>query len=169
MYIYDVVFKQNDSKTAKHYFYKSHMTMHQGGEYRIANRTREYSTPIIVVSILTSDEYVFTTGRNPRDLVEIIAVQSLTAIPVPDDRIKVVNFNRKKRVTAVKWTDGTVTKVTCQDMDPFDEEKALALCYMKRWCFDNRGCFNEAFKKHCHKEEQPESEEAKPELKFGDE
>lgn len=67
----------------------------------------------------------------------------------PNDGIKEVFFNREKRTTCVLWTDGTKTVVHCQPGDYFDEEKALALCYMKR-AFYNRGCFNETLKKWCN-------------------
>lgn len=43
------------------------------------------------------------------------------------------------------------TDNNCQE-ETFDKEKALALAYMKRWCFDNRGCFNEELKKWCYQE-----------------
>jgi len=153
MYIYGVVFNSGHLDDPKHYYYKSKLILQKGGEYRIESATKGwYSTSVIVCEVRTPDDYRLSFGCNYERLVEITEAIPLKELPVPSDRIKIVNFNREKRVTAVKWTDDTVTKVTCQDMDPFDEEKALALCYMKRWCFDNRGCFNEALKKHCNKE-----------------
>lgn len=56
-------------------------------------------------------------------------------------------FNEKKGVTVVKWSDGTITKVTLQNDDVWDEEKGIALCYMKKMC-GNNSSFNEVFRKH---------------------
>ena len=65
------------------------------------------------------------------------------------NKLKLVNvwFNEKKGVTVVKWSDGTITKVTLQNDDVWDEEKAIALCYMKKMC-GNNSSFNEVFRKH---------------------
>ena len=41
--------------------------------------------------------------------------------------IKCVLSNHEKGVFTVKWTDGTVTMVTCQPGDDWDDEKALAV------------------------------------------
>ena len=46
--------------------------------------------------------------------------------------IQCVQSNREKGVFTVKWTDGTVTMVTCQPGDDWDDEKALAMCFMKK-------------------------------------
>ena len=62
-------------------------------------------------------------------------------------RLVNVWFNEKKGVTVVKWSDGTITKVTLQNDDVWDEEKAIALCYMKKFC-GNNSSFNEVFRKH---------------------
>ena len=67
-------------------------------------------------------------------------------VPRPLDPIENVYFNYKKGVTTVKWKDGTVTTVRCQGDESFDEEKGLAMCFVKKQ-FDNRGCFNEIIKK----------------------
>ena len=48
--------------------------------------------------------------------------------------------------TIVKWDDGTKTVVKCQPGDTYDAEKGLALCISKKF-FDNKGNFNEVFKK----------------------
>ena len=153
MVVYDVVFGTPDSNK-KHYYYRSNLQLEVNGVYRIFSATREYSTPVTVLHRVRRDAYDTLVANDFEDLVEIVKADCVKAPKVPADRIKVVNFNKKNRVTAVRWADGTVTKVTCQDMDQFDEEKALALCYMKRWCFDNRACFNNVFKKYCTQEEQ---------------
>ena len=48
--------------------------------------------------------------------------------------------------TIVYWTDKTKTVVKCQDGEPFDKEKGIALCYMKKM-HDNKSNFNNVFKK----------------------
>lgn len=65
------------------------------------------------------------------------------------NKLKLVNvwFNEKKGVTVVKWSDGTITKVTLQNDDVWDREKGIALCYMKKMC-GNNSSFNEVFRKH---------------------
>ena len=59
--------------------------------------------------------------------------------------IKCVQSNRKKGVFTVKWTDGTVTMVTCQPGDEWDDEKALAMCFMKK-ALGNKGAFNDVMR-----------------------
>ena len=158
MLVYDVVFGEYDRDNDKkqHYYYRANLVLFKGDMYKISNINREYSTPVTIVNVLTDGEFKARKGKSAGVLVEIVkavptdgSMNDAGDVPVPDFKIKLVNFNTKKKVTAVKWIDGTVTKVTCSDMDPFDKEKALALCYMKRWCFDNRACFNNVFKKYC--------------------
>ena len=59
--------------------------------------------------------------------------------------IKCVLSNREKGVFTVKWTDGTVTMVTCQPGDEWDDEKALAMCFMKK-ALGNKGVFNDVMR-----------------------
>ena len=59
--------------------------------------------------------------------------------------IKCVLSNREKGVFTVKWTDGTVTMVTCQPGDDWDDEKALAMCFMKK-ALGNKGSFNDVMR-----------------------
>ncbi len=65
----------------------------------------------------------------------------------PQDPIDRVFFNYKKRTTTILWKDKTVTTVTCAEDEEFDEEKGIAMCFMKKF-FGNRGCFNEFLKKY---------------------
>lgn len=58
-------------------------------------------------------------------------------------------FNEKKGVTVVKWSDDTVTKVTLQNDDVWDEEKGIALCYMKKFS-GNNSSFNEILKEYVY-------------------
>ena len=47
--------------------------------------------------------------------------------------------------TIVKWDDGTKTVVKCQNGDVYDDEKGIALCFMKKM-FDNKSYYNEVIK-----------------------
>jgi hypothetical protein len=50
--------------------------------------------------------------------------------------------------TIVFWNDGTKTVVKAQNGEPYDKEKGLAMCIIKKLC-DNKGNFNNIFKKWC--------------------
>lgn len=63
--------------------------------------------------------------------------------------VKKVIFNNP--ATIVFWSDGTKTIVKCQEGDTFDQEKGLALCFMKK-IYGNTGCFNDVFKKYVTEE-----------------
>lgn len=60
------------------------------------------------------------------------------------ERIKNVIFNDP--VTVVIWNDGTKTIVRCGEGETYDPEKGLAMAISK-YFFDNKGYFNEVFKK----------------------
>ena len=49
--------------------------------------------------------------------------------------------------TIVLWDDGTKTVVKCPDGDTFDQEKGLALCFMKK-SLGNNSNFNNIIKKY---------------------
>lgn len=49
--------------------------------------------------------------------------------------------------TTILWNDGTKTTVKCQeDAEYFDEEKGIAMCYLKKM-FGNKGNYNNIFRK----------------------
>lgn len=60
------------------------------------------------------------------------------------EKIKKVIFNDP--YTIVLWNDGTKTVVKCGKDDVFDPEKGLAMAISK-YFFDNKGYFNDVFKK----------------------
>ena len=62
-----------------------------------------------------------------------------------DFDIKRVIF--KEPATIVLWKDGTKTVVKCGKDDVYDEEKGLALCFMKK-ALNNKGNYNNTFKKY---------------------
>lgn len=66
--------------------------------------------------------------------------------------IKGIWFNKSKGITVVKWEDGSITKVATQNNERFDEEKGIALCFMKQYC-GNTGKYNDIIKKYSTKEE----------------
>ena len=55
--------------------------------------------------------------------------------------------------TIVLWEDGTKTVIKKTDGDPFDAEKAIALCYMKKF-FGNGSEFKKQIKKWLPEEEK---------------
>jgi len=50
--------------------------------------------------------------------------------------------------TIVYWNDNSKTVVKAQNGEPYDKEKGLSMCIIKKLC-DNKGNFNEVFKKWC--------------------
>lgn len=77
------------------------------------------------------------------------------------ERIKKVIFNDP--CTIVLWNDGTKTVVKCGEDDVFDPEKGLAMAISK-YFFDNKGYFNDVFKKFVQ-EEKDEFDELPRSLK----
>lgn len=64
---------------------------------------------------------------------------------IVDFKIKKVIFNNP--ATIVIWKDGTKTVVKCGKDDVYDEEKGLALCFMKK-ALGNKGNFNNTIKEY---------------------
>ena len=58
--------------------------------------------------------------------------------------IQSILANKAKGVFTVVWTDGTHTKITIQPGDTWDDEKALAMCFVKK-LMGNKGNFNDIF------------------------
>lgn len=68
--------------------------------------------------------------------------------------VKKVIFNNP--TTIVFWSDGTKTVVKCQEGDVFDQEKGLALCFMKK-IYGNAGYFNNVLKKYVTEEKDDDA------------
>ena len=68
------------------------------------------------------------------------------------DDIKPKKIIFSKPATIIIWDDGVKTVVKCQDDEPYDAEKGIALCYMKRFV-GNKGNYNNVFKKWITEEE----------------
>ena len=138
-------------KNPKEYLYYTNLELLKGGVYDIvADGITSYKTPVTIRKIAKEWEHYGSFS-----LREITSAKMLSAPPRPKGKIKSVLFNHRDKITTVVWIDGSVTTVKCHPEDKFDEEKALAMCFMKR-SYDNRGCFNEALKEivnnpKCHK------------------
>lgn len=126
----------------REYEYKTDLQLIPGATYMItADDTTKYSSSVEVLGY----------RRKPKfqgELRTITKADCLAAPAMPDDNIEKVFFDEAKGVSVVLWKDGVRTKVTCHPEEKFDKEKALALCYMKRY-FRNRGGFNKVLKKFC--------------------
>ena len=136
--VYHVKFEGTERLYA--YYCAPGINLQIGSSYMIeADRATNYKNPVTVMRI---DNNV-PKNVNVRTITH---ARLLSGTKRPDDKIKQVIFNHEKRTTVVLWYDGQKTIVKCQDGDVFDEEKALALCYMKR-VLGNRGSFNETLRK----------------------
>lgn len=96
-------------------------------------------------------DYMRNLDHMNRELLNIHWNYESLPEPLPEytkDDIKLVNFNPKKRVTTVKWSDGTITQVRAQEQlgDTYNPEMGMAMCICKK-VFGNKGNFNEIFKK----------------------
>ena len=70
-----------------------------------------------------------------------------------DKKVRNITKDIKKVIhsdpaTIVYWNDNSKTVVKVQNGEPYDKEKGLAMCIIKKIC-DNKGNFNEVFKKWC--------------------
>ena len=166
--IVEVKFLGTDDKT---YLFRTKMNLEIGKWYDIYTKeSGRYSNPVKVV-----EEYSTTYFNDGSMYKEIIAAtevhlyakvnetkySSIESNSPKDGWIDQVWFNPAKGTTVVRWTDGSKTMVRCQESEPFNKEKGLALCYMKR-TLGNKGNFNEILKKWCPIEEVEEIKEQKP-------
>ena len=150
-YVVVVVFENpNGYLSSRCYYYGADKPLAVGGKYKIENENGfKYENPAIVSGCYSTHNNSLAQEKYATYVTHNIAKAIPVGVQVSEqnDKIKGVWFNKDKKTTVVKWHDGTVTKVTAQPEDAFNMEHGLALCYMKRWCFDNRGSFNEVFKK----------------------
>lgn len=133
MYKVRLVFKG----THKSYYYNTKLKLIEGAKYKItADGQTHYTSPVYIAAI--------APGRFD-DVREITSAELIEAPPKPEKPYKKIIVNQKKETICVLWKDGTKTVLKPQPEDTFDIEKGIALCFMKK-CFNNRGCFNDAFK-----------------------
>lgn len=144
MKYYGVVF---NGTPYKEYLYKAEKELPVGAICKIvADNITDYKNPVKIGRQISADEanhLIARTGIKVRTITNYRIIQGAAR---PSDRISKVYFNKEKRTTCVIWDDGTKTIVRCAPCDTWDEEKALAICYMKR-VLGNRGSFNETLKK----------------------
>lgn len=142
-----VTFKNKNGFSAKRYVYKTSLNLMKGsiGEIVVDGRTT-YSSPVKIEVIKNPEEV--DSGRFSFEIRTITDFKLLQAPHRPESTIRNVMFNKIKGVTTVVWKDGTTTMVKQHPEDDWDKEKALAMCFMKRF-YDNRSCFNEELKKWC--------------------
>lgn len=149
----------------KNYLYRTNLNLVKGCKYYItASNGYIYENPVVICEIRHTDAMDNIQYENLMEIASMtIAKANLVGVLVDDCKtdhtIKGVWFNKEKRTTVVKWNDETVTKVTAAEVDTYNMECGLAMCYMKRWSFNNRSAFNEVFKKWIPKEEIEEIKE----------
>ena len=117
--------------------------------------------PIKVVNHETEyNPYVWASTHSfTADITDTILKQLRTDINysvniIPYFKIKKVIFNNP--ATIVYWGDGTKTVVKCGEREAYDEEKGLALCFMKK-ALNNKGNYNNLFRKYIKEKKDAES------------
>lgn len=144
MYYYAVKF---EGTPHKEYFYRSKERLPLGAICEItADETTTYNNHVKIKREVSYKELILAGYCPTAELRLITSYKIISGYKRPNDRIKQVYFNKEKKTTVVIWDDGKKTMVKCQPQDEWDEEKALALCYMKR-ILGNRGSFNETLRK----------------------
>lgn len=111
--------------------------------------------PEVSITLNDNDMNTFISHNTIRGpigtTVSIIPVDSTR----PEGETKVVShfpsvekvyFNKTNNTTCVIWSDGVKTILSLCEGDNWDEEKVLALAYMKRAC-GNNGSFKKVFEK----------------------
>ena len=125
----------------KIYAYNTNLNLLLGGTYDIITSSsnggsRGYDSYITVIHI--------APGKDPM-LRTITEARVIKAPRKPEKPYKQVVVNKSKRTICVVWKDGTRTVMKCHPDDEWDEEKGVAMCFMKKM-FDNRGCYYDTFK-----------------------
>lgn len=120
----------------KLYAYNTNVKLLIGGVYDIiVDGEKTYSSHVKVYQ---------TMGGTNKNLYTITDAKCIEGPPRPRKEYKEIIVNKEKETVCVVWRDGTSTVMKPHN-EEFDAEKGIALCFMKK-AYDNRGCFNEAFK-----------------------
>ena len=126
-----VVFMNGNKESTKKYEYVigKNVNLREGAIYDIcADGNRTYDNPVKVVA----------KGWNDIDgSIDLRTITSAKLLVGPERKVlpvKKVVFNKKKGTTTILWTTGGSTTVHCAEGDEWDEEKALALCFLKGYC-----------------------------------
>ena len=133
----------------KEYTYVTNLNFVVGRKYKIASGSKNYTTPITVISIQNAKD------SDKWQYLEITERLEMPGNPRKESPIKSVLFNEAKGYTTVIWVDGLKTILKCDSREAyFDKEKAIGLAFMKR-CFENSSYFNDELKKWCGENYDP--------------
>lgn len=137
-YVY-VTFKGNN----KQYLYKTKLPLLINGEYMIvADNITTYSSPVTIIKKNSFDNENLPLNYSIR---EITRANPVRLPKKKDSGVDKVIFNYKKDTSVVLWKDGAKTILKLSNKDTWDEEKVIALHYMKKF-FDGRGYYNDIIK-----------------------
>ena len=124
----------------KLYAYNTDLKMLKGGVYDIVSSGssgfKDYDSYVTVMHIASGYDSMLRT---------ITGARLIKGPRKPEKPYKQVFSNKSKRTICVVWKDGTRTVMKCHPDDEWDEEKGIAMCFMKKM-FDNRGCYYDTFK-----------------------
>lgn len=70
-----------------------------------------------------------------RDLINDSILEGRRSVYIHNDVTKKLEIDRviiNPPATIIKWRDKTKTVVKCQDKEPYDPEKGIALCFVKK-------------------------------------
>lgn len=149
----------------KIYYYSTALNLIKGHKYYIEKEGYRYNSPVVVIFCTEYNQHSsYHKECRSKIRCEITKAVDIGSTELAKDYTKTsssnnnmiygVWFNKDKRTTVVKWTDNTLTKVTCSIKDNFSMEAGLALCYTKRWCFNNdSAAFHKEFKRWIKEEE----------------
>ena len=125
---------------SKIYAYNTSLDLLMGGIYDIvssgSNGSRGYDSYVTVMRV--------EPGYDPT-LRTITEARIIKYPRKPEKPYKQVVVNKSKRTICVVWKDGTRTVMKCHPEDEWDEEKGIAICFMKK-AFQNRGCYYDTFR-----------------------
>lgn len=120
----------------KEYEYFTNLDLIPYATYKIiADDQHCYETPVVVIGYRKFSSF---SGKL-RTITNAVCIHGGRKVELEYEK---VYFNRLKGVTALKWKDGVVTKIKRVEDDPWDEEKAVLACIVKRFC-GNRGYYND--------------------------
>lgn len=147
MKYYIIKFKSNiyTLEYNKNYLVKCKDELLNGADYDVLINFNHQSDwyPVTIQKCITTKaaKHISYNLNNIKEIIDYELVRDNK----PISNIRQVYFNKDKLTTTILWKDGEYTTVKCNKNDKWDEEKAIALCYMKKY-FNNRSCYNEIFK-----------------------
>lgn len=125
---------------SKIYAYNTKLELLMGGVYDIVSKgssgSRGYDSYVTVMRV--------EPGNDPT-LRTITEARIIKYPRKPEKPYKQVVVNKSKRTICVVWKDNTHTIMRCHPEDEWDEEKGIAMCFIKK-AFQNRGCYYDTFR-----------------------